>query len=56
MRFEIQIAYGKAEARAVVPGVPGRADNAATGDLGSKSVIMIRGTRPDHAGFAGPSA
>jgi hypothetical protein len=46
MAFEIQIVGGKAEARAVVPGVPGRADNAATGDLGSEGAIMIRGTRP----------
>jgi hypothetical protein len=46
MGFGIQIVSGKAEARAVVPGVPGRADNAARDDLGPKTAIMIRQTRP----------
>jgi hypothetical protein len=52
MGFEIQIVPGKAEARAVVPGVPGRADNAARDDLDSKSAFMIRGTRPEPGSTA----
>jgi hypothetical protein len=46
MGFVIQMAPGKAEARAVVPGVPGRADNAARGHLGANTAVKIRGTRP----------
>ena len=37
--FVIEIVPGKAEVRAVVLDVPGRADNAARGDLGAKSVV-----------------
>ncbi|WP_219417734.1 hypothetical protein [Pseudonocardia nigra] len=39
MGFVIQAAAGKAEARAVVSGIPGRADNAASGRLGAKTAI-----------------
>jgi hypothetical protein len=38
--FVIEIVPGQAEARAVVLDVPGRADNAARGDLGAKSVVV----------------
>jgi hypothetical protein len=40
MGFVIQIVPGKAEARAVVLDVPGRADNAAWDDLGAKSAVQ----------------
>src|SRR5882757_2190329 len=39
MGFVIQIVSGKAEARAVVLDVPGRADNAARDDLGAKTAL-----------------
>jgi len=39
MGFVIQVAPGKAEVRAVVLHIPGRADNAARGQLGAKTAI-----------------
>ena len=45
MGFVIQLAAGKAEA-GPRPGVLGPADNAAGGQLGAKTAIKIRGTRP----------
>jgi hypothetical protein len=46
MGFVIQMAPGKAEARAVVLDIPGRADNAARGHLGANTAVKIRGARP----------
>src|SRR5687768_6299374 len=56
MAFVIQIVVGKAEVRAVVLDVPGRADNAASGDLGANAAIMIRGTWPWPARAHGGAA
>jgi hypothetical protein len=48
MGFVIQTAPGKAEARAVVLGIPGRADNAARGGLGANTAVKIRETWPRY--------
>jgi hypothetical protein len=45
MGFVIQMAAGKAEAEPHT-GLLGPADNAAGGQLGAKTAIKIRGTRP----------
>jgi hypothetical protein len=46
MGFVIQMAPGKAEARAVVLDIPGRADNAARGHLGADTAVEVCGARP----------
>src|SRR5882757_11546942 len=46
MGFVIQIVSGKAEARAVVLDVPGRADSAARDDLGAKTAARACRIRP----------